>query len=202
MSGTSALFPCYCDDRVARSRFAWSATRGCGSCADLSIRCSYLILTSFPLNALALCFLQEQRVILSPESTVVQVITPAAEAKSPLKDADPLNNNNTTAATQEVKQDAVDSKPLPLKVNGVNGHPAAESPPAIPASPTSFKSSSSGSTSGLALSSLGSGGEGNLELSLNMSVSQMRQMLAQKKKVDPKKMAMDLKQKYEIISSM
>ena len=74
--------------------------------------------------------------------------------------------------------------------------------PVVPASPTSLKSNSSGSTSGNGLSSLGSGGEGNLETSLNMSVLQMRQMLAQKKKVDPKKVAMDLKQKYEIISSM
>jgi len=37
---------------------------------------------------------------------------------------------------------------------------------------------------------------------LNMSVAEVRQLLAQKKKYDPKKIQMDLKQKYDIISSM
>lgn len=41
-----------------------------------------------------------------------------------------------------------------------------------------------------------------LQLNLNMSVSEMRQMLARKKKQDPKKAQIDLKQKYEIIQQM
>lgn len=134
------------------------------------------------------------------------VTSPAAECNGQ-KHSDQLNNNNTIAE-QSLKSNGLevaDSMTVQVKANGVSGgHSAvlADGSPAVPASPTSLKSNSSGSTSGNALSSLGSGGEGSLESSLNMSVSQMRAMLAQKKKVDPKKVAMDLKQKYEIISSM
>jgi len=65
----------------------------------------------------------------------------------------------------------------------------------IPASPASTKSASS---NGLP-SSLGT-----TDLNLNMSVSQMRAMLAKKreKKDDPKKAGIDLRQKYEIIQQM
>lgn len=89
----------------------------------------------------------------------------------------------------------------------------------IPASPTSIKSAASsnassngGSSTGGSLTNGTTGGykrssltgiiDPNLEMSLNMSVSEMRQFLAQRKKQDPKKLPMDLKQKYEIISSM
>lgn len=87
----------------------------------------------------------------------------------------------------------------------------------IPASPTSIKSATSsnassngGSSTGGSLtngsltkrSSLTGIIDPNLEMSLNMSVSEMRQFLAQKKKHDPKKAPMDFKQKYEIISSL
>lgn len=143
-------------------------------------------------------------VVRAPEAAV------AAASSSQQKDTDQINNNNNTIEGEAIKsasRDVADTITVQVKANGVNGHPdptleSSSVSPAVPASPTSLKSNSSGSTSGNALSSLGSGGEGNLEMSLNMSVSQMRQMLAQKKKVDPKKVAMDLKQKYEIISSM
>jgi len=63
----------------------------------------------------------------------------------------------------------------------------------IPGSPTSTKSSAS---SGPVLSSDGGG------LNLNMSASEMRQILAQRKKHDPKKAQMDLRQKYDMIQQM
>ena len=44
--------------------------------------------------------------------------------------------------------------------------------------------------------------DGQLDSALKMSVSEVRQLLLKKKKHDPKKMAMDLRQKYDIISSM
>ena len=66
----------------------------------------------------------------------------------------------------------------------------------VPASPTT--STKSASSSGM----LPPAALGDSDLNLNMSVSQMRQMLAQKKKHDPKKATMDLRQKYEIIQQM
>lgn len=88
----------------------------------------------------------------------------------------------------------------------------------IPASPTSFKSSestnvskeptsmanlSSGSSSAILSTNGRPPSESDiLQMSLQMSVSEMRQMLARKKKNDPKKAQMDLKQKYEIIQQM
>ena len=44
--------------------------------------------------------------------------------------------------------------------------------------------------------------DSGIELNLNMTASQMRQMLAQKKKLDVKKAQIDLRQKYEIIQQM
>lgn len=88
----------------------------------------------------------------------------------------------------------------------------------IPASPTSLKSSESTSASKepTSMANLSSGSSSAilstngrppsesdiLQMSLQMSVSEMRQMLARKKKNDPKKAQMDLKQKYEIIQQM
>jgi len=40
------------------------------------------------------------------------------------------------------------------------------------------------------------------ELNLNMSVSEMRQLLASRKKNDPKKAQLDLKTKYNILQHM
>ncbi|GFY46548.1 uncharacterized protein TNIN_319611, partial [Trichonephila inaurata madagascariensis] len=72
----------------------------------------------------------------------------------------------------------------------------------IPDSPHSTKSSRS-------TNSVGGGSTSNdptsLEegvLNLNMSASQMRQMLANRRKKDPKKEPMDIRQKYEIIQQM
>lgn len=88
----------------------------------------------------------------------------------------------------------------------------------IPASPSSMKSSGSanGSKEPTSIANLSTGSSSALfpsngrppsdsdmlQMSLNMSVSEMRQMLAQKKKHDPKKAQIDLKQKYEIIQQM
>ena len=160
------------------------------------------------LKTCSLTFLDSILIPLSPSQDTyaqpgkadeVVVVGSVIDASSHSLNSDNLNNN--TIPEDADKGSSLDSIKIQVKTNGVSAAPTLESS-SIPASPTSLKSTSSGSHSGNAMSSLGSGGEGSLELSLNMSVSQMRQMLAQKKKVDPKKVAMDLKQKYEIISSM
>lgn len=71
----------------------------------------------------------------------------------------------------------------------------------IPDSPQSTKSSRSTNSGGAqnGASSLDSGMGG---LNLNMSASEMRQMLANRRKKDPKKEQMDIRQKYEIIQQM
>jgi Na(+)/H(+) exchange regulatory cofactor NHE-RF2 len=66
----------------------------------------------------------------------------------------------------------------------------------IPGSPTSSKSGSSLSAPSRQIS------ESGADLNLNMSASEMRQILAQRKKHDAKKAQIDLKQKYEIIQQM
>ena len=117
----------------------------------------------------------------------------------------------------------------PLSKNESNGvkhvgggsRGSSESTGSVPASPTSMKSSGSNSTSNeptsvanlstgsssAMMSSMNGAGHPSseadmLQLNLNMSVSEMRQMLARKKKQDPKKAQIDLKQKYEIIQQM
>lgn len=68
---------------------------------------------------------------------------------------------------------------------------ADSSPEAKPAPPTEpAPSESTNATS-----------NGSLNM-LNMSASEMRQLLAQRKKHDPKKIQMDLKKKYELIEQM
>jgi hypothetical protein len=66
----------------------------------------------------------------------------------------------------------------------------------IPGSPTSSKSGSSLNAPSRQTS------ESGADLNLNMSASEMRQILAQRKKHDAKKAQIDLKQKYEIIQQM
>ncbi|XP_015919253.2 Na(+)/H(+) exchange regulatory cofactor NHE-RF1 [Parasteatoda tepidariorum] len=73
----------------------------------------------------------------------------------------------------------------------------------IPDSPHSTKSSRS--TNSVGGNSNQNGPLGQLEdgvLNLNMSASEMRQMLANRRKKDPKKEPMDIRQKYEIIQQM
>lgn len=105
-----------------------------------------------------------------------------------------------------------------VKNGGDGSRGSSLSTGSIPASPTSMKSSGSTNTSkepiSIRNSSNGSPSitmstngrppseSDKLEMSLNMSVSEMREMLARKKKHDPKKAQMDLKQKYEIIQQM
>lgn len=66
----------------------------------------------------------------------------------------------------------------------------------LPASPQSSKSSHSQNGVNTPQN------PGMDELNLNMSVSEMRQLLASRKKRDPKKIQMDLRHKYEIIQRM
>ena len=91
------------------------------------------------------------------------------------------------------------STPQSNKIEVHNNRPSSSGSNAdnssIPGSPTSSKS---GSSNGQMRSLSDSG----IELNLNMTASQMRQMLAQKKKLDVKKAQIDLRQKYEIIQQM
>jgi hypothetical protein len=113
-----------------------------------------------------------------------------------------LNNNNIDAVknhnSEQKSNCSVKETPNTNGVTVVNGGSDVTDSPVVPPSPTSLKSASSGASNGGHSSLDGS----SLEMNLNMSVSQMTQLLAQKKKPDPKKVQMDLKQKYEIISSM
>lgn len=68
----------------------------------------------------------------------------------------------------------------------------------IPDSPRSTKSSHSSGGG----SSHNGPASPDLELNLNMSASEMRQILAARKKKDPKKAQMDIRQKFEIIQQM
>jgi len=120
----------------------------------------------------------------------------------------PTDAIKVTAASASIgSSSSAQASPTPTKsVSSSEGSPTAAmkvtaapaslgSSSSVPASPTSTKSASS--SSGLPQAS-----EGAVDLNLNMSVSQMRQLLAQKKKNDPKKAQMDLRQKYEIIQQM
>ena len=78
-----------------------------------------------------------------------------------------------------------------------------ENTASIPDSPHSTKSSRS--TNSIGGGSTNQNGQTGLEdgmLNLNMSASEMRQMLANRRKKDPKKEPMDIRQKYEIIQQM
>lgn len=67
----------------------------------------------------------------------------------------------------------------------------------VPDSPQSFKSSNSQTNDSKVTNT-----NGTIDLNLNMSASEMRQLLASRKKHDPKKIQMDLKKKYDIIQQM
>lgn len=59
-----------------------------------------------------------------------------------------------------------------------------------------------GGTSADSLKMSPSNGAAPLDLNLNMTASQMRQIIAQRKKKDAKKANIDLREKYEIIQQM
>ena len=142
--------------------------------------------------------------------------SPKVEMKSETNDVPSPNGvpiNTTVTVASKLTADG-------LSTNGVIDSPDGKDSAgdSIPASPTSVKSAASSNASSNGCSSTGgsttNGISGykrssltgiidrNLEMTLNMSVSEMRQFLAQKKKQDPKKIPMDLKQKYEIISTL
>lgn len=72
----------------------------------------------------------------------------------------------------------------------------------IPDSPQSTKSSRSTNSTGGGNTPNGQTGLEDGVLNLNMSASEMRAMLANRRKRDPKKEPMDIRQKYEIIQQM
>ncbi|XP_023214148.1 Na(+)/H(+) exchange regulatory cofactor NHE-RF1-like [Centruroides sculpturatus] len=67
----------------------------------------------------------------------------------------------------------------------------------VPDSPQSFKGSNHQLNGSKVTNS-----NGAVDLNLNMSASEMRQLLASRKKHDPKKIQMDLRKKYDIIQQM
>lgn len=72
----------------------------------------------------------------------------------------------------------------------------------IPDSPQSTKSSRSTNSAGGGSTQNGQTALEDGMLNLNMSASEMRQMIANRRKKDPKKEPMDIRQKYEIIQQM
>lgn len=90
--------------------------------------------------------------------------------------------------TEVVKPEEPKPRPEPLKL-----------PQAKPVEPPRIPTESNGSGSTTTTEAKGSS---NGSLNLNMSASEMRQLLAQRKKHDPKKVQMDLKKKYELIEQM
>ena len=136
----------------------------------------------------------------------------------------PKTNGVSTPNGQEMSEE--ESLSCRKRGNSAGSH-SSVSVTSIPASPISMKSSTSSNggmplnhsingirdvkkvdspdrMNGDASSEVSSAGpdSGSFELNLNMTAAQMRQLLAQKKKHDPKKVQMDLKQKYEIIQQM
>lgn len=105
-----------------------------------------------------------------------------------------INNGSSGSRGSSVSTGSVPASPSSMKSGGsTNGSKE----------PTSIANLSTGSSSAMFPSNGRPPSESDmLQMSLNMSVSEMRQMLARKKKQDPKKAQIDLKQKYEIIQQM
>lgn len=94
--------------------------------------------------------------------------------------------------TEVVKPDEPKPKPEPPKL-----------PQAKPVEPPRVPTEANGGASTMATTTTSEAkGASNGSLNLNMSASEMRQLLAQRKKHDPKKVQMDLKKKYELIEQM
>lgn len=103
--------------------------------------------------------------------------SPEPEA-APAKTEEPPREVKTPEAAPEVVDSHAAESPR-AEESPVASKPVAMPAPSEPASATS-----------------------NGSLNLNMSASEMRQLLAQRKKHDPKKIQMDLKKKYELIEQM
>ncbi|XP_054161544.1 Na(+)/H(+) exchange regulatory cofactor NHE-RF1-like [Oppia nitens] len=100
--------------------------------------------------------------------------------------------SSTPKSTKRSQESQQQNQPISPSSTGSNTNVS------IPDSPISSKSGSSG----LSGPSRQLSESSTLDLNLNMSASEMRQLLAQRKKLDAKKAQMDLKQKYEIIQQM
>lgn len=87
----------------------------------------------------------------------------------------------------------------PQSVTKSENHASGGSNGSIPDSPQSTKSSHSQSN-GPKSPPPSNGGSG--DLNLNMSAAEMRQLIAARRKHDPKKIQMDLRKKYDIIQQM
>lgn len=103
--------------------------------------------------------------------------SPEPEA-APAKMEEPTREDKAPDAAPDVAASHTTETPR-VEESPVASKPVAVPPPSEPASATS-----------------------NGSLNLNMSASEMRQLLAQRKKHDPKKIQMDLKKKYELIEQM
>ncbi|KAG0422477.1 hypothetical protein HPB47_001704, partial [Ixodes persulcatus] len=112
------------------------------------------------------------------------------------------DNEKVTQHTTTLSSFVVQRKDEP---DGVEDRaPALPSSPAKPVEPPRVPTEANGGASTIATTTTTSEAKGasNGSLNLNMSASEMRQLLAQRKKHDPKKVQMDLKKKYELIEQM
>ncbi|RWS13434.1 Na(+)/H(+) exchange regulatory cofactor NHE-RF2-like protein [Dinothrombium tinctorium] len=99
---------------------------------------------------------------------------------------------NSNGVTAEIKRESSVESDTKFETSSDRSHHSNSVTGSVPGSPSSTKSSTKSSATSK------DGGD----LNLNMSASEMRQILAQRKKNDPKKAQIDLRQKYEIIQQM
>ncbi|KAK8763812.1 hypothetical protein V5799_033577 [Amblyomma americanum] len=107
------------------------------------------------------------------------------------KDSRPAEPEPATAKKEEATREEPDGAGDMAENQVTETNRAEESPAAKPAAPTESAT----------LEATNATSNGSLNM-LNMSASEMRQLLAQRKKHDPKKIQMDLKKKYELIEQM
>ncbi|XP_023238822.1 Na(+)/H(+) exchange regulatory cofactor NHE-RF1-like [Centruroides sculpturatus] len=114
--------------------------------------------------------------------------------ESPVENARYNGESSTSAGSPSPQTSSRSSTPQTLPKSDVSNEVDS-----LPASPHSSKSSHSQNG---ANGPIGPKNSATDELNLNMSVSEMRQLLASRKKRDPKKIQMDLRHKYDIIQQM
>uniref|UniRef100_A0A1W7RA25 Na(+)/H(+) exchange regulatory cofactor NHE-RF2 n=1 Tax=Hadrurus spadix TaxID=141984 RepID=A0A1W7RA25_9SCOR len=138
--------------------------------------------------------LQTEEKIEKPKAT--------AREETPIERTDdvrPVLREEKMGAAEERNKEEVGSSgsSTPQSLAKSENHPSGGSNGSVPDSPQSTKSSHSQSNGPKSPPS----NEGG-DLNLNMSASEMRQLIAARKKHDPKKIQMDLRKKYDIIQQM
>ncbi|XP_055944787.1 Na(+)/H(+) exchange regulatory cofactor NHE-RF1-like [Argiope bruennichi] len=130
--------------------------------------------------------------------------TPTANGTPEKQQPPPPEIIEEKSSPQIVKPKVLDSPIQKTKeeANTSRSSTPMDGTPSIPDSPHSTKSSRSTNSVGGGSTSNGPTSLEEGMLNLNMSASEMRQMLANRRKKDPKKEPMDIRQKYEIIQQM